>query len=317
MNAHESLLFALQGSQALGDLIARQLDIPLHLPEEREFSGREHKIRALVPVEGKRIYVVHSLNADEQHSVNDKLCRLLFFIGSLKDAGASSVNVIVPYLAYARKDRRTKFQDPVTTRYVADLFVAVGVDSVTTMDVHNLAAFENAFQCATKNLSAMELFVDYFAARLNKQTVSVVAPDVGAIKAAENFRQQLRSKMGTEVDAAFITKQRSRDIVTSSALHGDVDKRHVIIFDDMIDSGTTVGNAMRACRQGGAEKIYAAATHGVFSEQAATLFETAALTQIVITNTVEVGPDFSTIATDKLAVLDSAPLFARSIDGLA
>ena len=84
---------------------------------------------------------------------NDKLCRLLFFIGALKDAGAARVTAVVPYLCYARKDRRTKPNDPVTTRYIAGMFEAVGTDCIVTLEVHNPVAFENAFRCRTVTLT--------------------------------------------------------------------------------------------------------------------------------------------------------------------
>ena len=107
------------------------------------------------------VYVVQSLHGGPSESANDKLCRLLFFIGALKDAGAARVTAVVPYLCYARKDRRTKPHDPVITRYVAGLFEAVGADRVVTLDVHNPVAFENAFRCRTITATAAPLFVDY------------------------------------------------------------------------------------------------------------------------------------------------------------
>ena len=97
---------------------------------------------------------MQSLYADHRQSGNDKLCRLLFFIGALNDAAAARVTAVVPYLAYARKDRKSKARDPVTTRYVAALFEAVGTNAVVTMDVHNLAAYQNAFRCRTEHLEA-------------------------------------------------------------------------------------------------------------------------------------------------------------------
>ena len=99
--------------------------------------------------------------AGRRQSANDKLCRLLFFIGALKDAGAARVTAVTPYLCYARKDRRTKPNDPVTTRYIAGMFESVGTDCVVTLEVHNPVAFENAFRCRTIALTGTPLFVDY------------------------------------------------------------------------------------------------------------------------------------------------------------
>ena len=130
-------LFVLEGSAALGASIAARLGVPLAAHEERDFEDGEHKARPLEPVAGGDVYVIHSLHGGPVQSPNDKLCRLLFFIGALKDAGASSVTAVVPYLCYARKDRRTKSLDPVTTRYVAAMLEAVGTDTVVTLEVHN------------------------------------------------------------------------------------------------------------------------------------------------------------------------------------
>ena len=155
-------LFVLNSSRTFGEQVSLRLALEPGLHEEREFEDGEHKARPLISVRGKNAFVIQSLYADHQQSGNDKLCRLLFFIGALKDAAAARVTAVVPYLAYARKDRKTKPRDPVTTRYVAALFEAVGTDAVMTLDVHNLAAFQNAFRCRTEHLEANMLFVEHF-----------------------------------------------------------------------------------------------------------------------------------------------------------
>ena len=149
---HELMLFALGASREFGARVAAALDMPLAAHEERAFEDGEHKWRPLVSVRGRDVFVVHSLYGDDAESANDKLCRLLFFIGALKDAAAARVTALVPYLCYARKDRKTKPRDPVTTRYLAALFEAVGTDGIVTLDVHNLAAYQNAFRCRTEHL---------------------------------------------------------------------------------------------------------------------------------------------------------------------
>ena len=154
-------LFALDGSEVLGTSIAASLGSPLAAHEEREFEDGEHKVRPLEAVAGADVYVVHSLHGGPIQSANDKLCRLLFFIGALKDAGAGRVTAVAPYLCYARKDQRTKSFDPVTTRYVASMFEAVGTDAIVTLEVHNPAAFENAFRCRTVALTAAPIFIEH------------------------------------------------------------------------------------------------------------------------------------------------------------
>ncbi len=110
--------------------------------EEREFEDGEHKARPLVSVRGRDVYVIHSLHGGPGQGANDKICRLLFFLATIREGGAARVTAVIPYLAYARKDRQTKSRDPVTTRYMAQLLEAMGVDAVVTLDVHNIVAFQ-------------------------------------------------------------------------------------------------------------------------------------------------------------------------------
>jgi ribose-phosphate pyrophosphokinase len=143
----EHLIFALGASRGFGARVADAMGTTLAVHEEREFEDGEHKTRALISVRGRDVYVLHSLYGDAEQSANDKLVRLLFFVGALRDASAGRITAVVPYLAYSRKDRKSKPRDPVSTRYVAEVFEAVGVERVVTLDVHNLAAYQNAFRC--------------------------------------------------------------------------------------------------------------------------------------------------------------------------
>ena len=190
------LIFALNATRDLGTAVARALGLELAPHEEREFEDGEHKARPLISVRGRDVYVVQSLHGGPEASPNDKLCRLLFFAGALRDAGAARVTAVVPYLAYARKDRRTQLRDPITTRYVAQLIEAVGVDRVVTVDVHNLAAFENAFRCPTMHLEARPLFVAHLLPLLREREMAVVSPDAGGVKRAELFRESLARRSG-------------------------------------------------------------------------------------------------------------------------
>jgi ribose-phosphate pyrophosphokinase len=158
MMDEEIRLFALHSNHNFGEKVSKALGIPLSAHEERDFEDGEHKARPLENVRGKDVFVIHSLYSDARQSVNDKLCRMLFFLGALRDASAGRITAVIPYLCYARKDRKTKSRDPVTTRYVAALMEAVGVDRVVTMDVHNLAAYQNTFRCRTDHLEAKQTF---------------------------------------------------------------------------------------------------------------------------------------------------------------
>ena len=313
MNPTDLCLFALNASRDFGESVAHHLGLALSPHEEREFEDGEHKSRPLVNVRRQDIFVVQSLYADGAQSVNDKLCRLLFFIGALKDASAASVTAIVPYLGYARKDQKSKPRDPVTTRYVAGLFEAVGTDRVVTLDVHNLAAFQNAFRCRTEHLQAHGLFVDHFVPLLRGREVVVVAPDAGGIKRADRFRQRLSAALHRPIAAAFAEKHRSDSMVRGDLMVGDVEGRSAIIVDDMIGSGTTIARTVAACRARGAVSVHAAATHGLFVGDAPRILADEGLDSIVVTDSVPPFRLGQGKARDKLVLLGSAPLFGDAI----
>lgn len=310
----ELMLFALGSTREFGCRVADALGVPLAAHEERAFEDGEHKLRPLVNVRGRDVFVVHSLYGDAAESANDKLCRLLFFIGALKDAAAARVTALVPYLCYARKDRKTKPRDPVTTRYVAGFFEAVGTDAVVTLDVHNLAAYQNAFRCLTEHLEAKQLFVEHFRRRLTdpSSAVAVISPDIGGVKRAGAFREALAGALGRDVPLAVMQKERSAGVVSGGGLVGEVAGRVVIVLDDLISSGTTLVRAATAARANGATRVLAAATHGLFAGDADVRLADAALDEIVVTDSVSSGRLTAPAVRHKLVTLDAAPLFARA-----
>lgn len=311
---HQDLaLFDLDPDWGHGHRIAAHLEIPVSPHEERGFEDGELKIRPLVGVRDKDVFVVQSLHGGPHRSVHDKLFRLLIFVGALKDSSARRVTVVAPYLAYARKDRRTKPRDPVTTRYLAALFEAVGTDRVVTMDVHNLAAFENAFRCRTENLEARRLFVDHVAPLLGAERVSVVSPDIGGVKRAERFHASLQRVLGRDVGLAFMEKTRSGGVVGGGTLVGDVSDHTVIVLDDLVSTGTTMLRAGQACRRQGARRIFAMATHGVFASGAPHLLAAPEFEKIVVTDTLKPFRLPVDVVSRRLTVLDTAPLFAEAI----
>lgn len=313
MTREEPLVFALGASRDFGAAVCMRLGVTLAEHEERDFEDGEHKTRPLVNVRDRDVCVIHSLYSDHEQSVNDKLCRLLFFLGAVRDAGAGRVTAIVPYLAYARKDRKTKLRDPVTTRYIAQFFEAVQVDRVLTLDVHNLAAFQNAARNRTDHLDSRKLFVDYFEPIVEAARPVVVSPDVGGIKRAEPFRQMLSRRIEQDVPMAFLEKQRSAGVVSGEAFVGDVENRLAIVVDDIISSGTTLARTANACRSRGAQTVYAAATHGLFVKNAAEVIADPAIEKVAVTNTVppfRLDPD---LQKRKVDVVDAAPLFAEAI----
>jgi ribose-phosphate pyrophosphokinase len=305
-------LFALQASAEIGVAVAAALGQPLAAHEEREFEDQEHKARPLETVRGADVFVLQSLHSGPQQSANDKLCRLLFFVGALKDAGAARVTAVMPYLCYARKDRRTKPNDPVTTRYVASLFEAVGTDSVVTLDVHNPAAFENAFRRPTVALTAAPLFVDYVK-RLPEQKLCVVSPDPGGAKRADLLHEALEAALGRPVGKGLTEKRRSAGIVSGDLFVGDVEEAAVLIVDDLISTGGTLLRTARAARQAGAKRVLALVTHGLFMPGAEAAIMGAVLDRIVITDAVPPFRPSAEVVRAKIEIIPAAPLFAECI----
>jgi ribose-phosphate pyrophosphokinase len=313
MDHHPMSFFGLHGSRELAERVAGCLEVALARHEERNFEDGEHKARPLQNVRGHDVFVLHGLYGDESESGNDKLCRLLFFSGALKDSGAARVTAVTPYLCYARKDRRTKQNDPVITRYVAALFEAAGVDQVIVSEVHNLAAFENAFRCPTWHIESAPLLAAHFAPTLRGQSVVAVSPDAGGAKRAEQFRQALECLIGNDVGSAYMEKFRSAGVVSGTLLAGDVSGKVAVIIDDLISTGGTLIRAARACREAGATRVLAAATHGLFIGGATDLFAEPAIDGITVANTVPPFRVAAEAAGRRLTVLDASPAIARAI----
>ena len=314
MTASPLRLFSLECGRAYGEKVASHIGVALSDHEERDFEDSEYKVRPLVSVRASDAFVIQSLHGDDERSADEKLCRLLFFIGALKDAAAASVTAIVPYLCFARKDRKTKPRDPVTTRYLAALFEAVGTDCIVTLDVHNLAAFQNAFRCRTEHLEATRLFARHFAARIDNPEVVVVSPDAGGVKRAERFRDVLSQVVDRPIGTAFMEKTRSLGEVRGETLVGDVKDKAAVIIDDLISAGTTMARTAKACRTQGATHVFAAASHGLFVGDANRLLAGPDIDELVVTDTIppfRLSPD---LREGKLVELEAALLFAQAIE---
>ncbi|MFN3220104.1 MAG: ribose-phosphate diphosphokinase [Acidimicrobiales bacterium] len=311
------LLFSLDGGAGPGPEIAARIGCSLAAHEERAFDGGEHKTRPLVNVRGRDCWVLASLDGTADRSANDKLCRLLFFVGALREASARTVSVVAPYLCYSRKERQTKARDPVTTRYIAQMFEALGADRVVTVDVHDLASFQNAFRCRTDHLEATSLFVEHGALLAGSRPVTVVAPDIGGVKRAARFQEQLAAALGRPVELAFTEKYRSRGRLTGrDAVLGDVEGRVAVVYDDMIGSGGTMRRVASTLAGRGADEIHLAATHALFTSDATALFADAAVTSVIVTDSVAPGRLDPAVVGERLTVLGLAPLLAHAIEAM-
>lgn len=312
MDAALLRVFVLDGAMALGGRVCRLLGVPACAHEASSHEDGEHSARPLEDVDGCDVFVVQSLHADPLASVADKLVRLMLFTCTLKDAGAARVTAVLPYLAYARQDRQSAARGPVATRYIATLIEAGDADVVMTVDVHNLAAFQNAFRRRTVHLVAGSLFAADMAALAGRREIAVVAPDAGGIGRAGQFRQALAAALGRPVTAAFAEKHRDGKKLSGALLAGEVEGRHAIIVDDIIGTGATIARAAAACRRMGAHSVAAVATHGLFTAGAQHTLQ-GLLDELVVTDTVppfrlESGP-----VRDMLRVVGIAPLLADAI----
>ncbi|MGZ3273340.1 MAG: ribose-phosphate diphosphokinase [Caulobacteraceae bacterium] len=314
-HAASGKLFALNATLDLGQAVAGALGWPLSRHEEREFEDGEHKIRSLESVEGADVFVLQSLHGGPHQSPDEKLCRLLFFIGALKDAGAARVTAVTPYLCFARKDRRTKPFDPVTQRYLAQMIEAVGTDALVTIDVHNPAAFENAFRIRTVALDAAALFAEPFV-NSGGGALCVLSPDPGGVKRAEIVREALEARLGRPVGKAFADKHRSAGVVSGDLLVGEVQDATVLIIDDLISTGGTLLRAAQAARRAGAVKVVAAATHGLFMPGAAGLLMDPAIDRLMVTDSVPPFRLANEPLRSKVETVSVVPLLAETIQRL-
>jgi len=316
MSEPNPCLIALSECADIARAIAASAGLPLAAIEERRFEGGEFKLRPLESVRGRTAFVLQALSATEQAPVAERLVRLLFLLHGLRDAGARERIAVVPYLAYARKDRRTQLRDPVNTRYVAQLLEASGIDRLIALDVHNPAALDNAFRVPVDHLSALPMMADHFARRLSATALTVASPDVGGIKRAQLFRELLQRRLEREVEFAFVEKRRAQDVISTGALVGAGSGRSVILLDDLCASGGTLIRAADLCRAAGAAAVHVAVTHTPLSAGVTAVLEAQSISSVVATDSVcfAAGPPSGASPTAaRMTVLSIAPLIGQAI----
>lgn len=309
------LLYALDPDLTFAQELATSLGLALAPHENRRFEDGEHKLRPLSDPSGHDAYVIYGLHGGPQDSPHDKLCHLLMFIATLREHGAARVTAVVPYLAYARKDRQTKPFDPMTLRYVAQLFEAVGTSQLMVLEVHNVAAFQNAFRCPTVHLEAHRAFDAMVPELVGQRALAVASPDPGGVKRAQLWRESLAQSLLRPVGFAMVDKRRSAGVLSSDNLvAGDVGGMTVLLLDDLIASGDTMRRAALALCQAGAREVLAFAAHGLFIGPAGDVLGAESIAKIIITDSV---PPFRLPATaavrSKLRVASVVPLFAQAM----
>lgn len=312
--AQPPLLFALRESHMLGEAVATAAGLELAPLEEREFEAGEYKLRPLASVRDRAVCVAQSLAGSPGTPVSERLLRLLLLSFGLRDAGASRLTAFLPYLPFARKDRRTQTRDPVSMRYVAQLLEAAGIDRVVALDVHNPAAFDNAFRMPTDHLSALPLFVNHFAAARRDAPLTVASPDIGGVKRAQLLRERLARRLRREVGLAFVEKRRAGGVVSGGRVNGEVGTCDVILLDDLCASGVTLIHAAAALRAAGASRVQVAFTHAPYPPGVHALAAVREIDEIVLTDST--GPAMHRTALElgaRLTVLGVAPLLGAAL----
>jgi ribose-phosphate pyrophosphokinase len=305
-------VFALEPGRGFAERVAAALGVDRDPVEERVFEDGEVKIRALVNVRGADAVVVQSLDGGPAGAAHDRLLRVMFLIGSLKDAGARRVVGVFPYLAYARKDRRTKPQDPLSLRYLAQMLEAVGLDAVMALEVHDLPAFENAFRIPSIPLDTRRLFLDRARELVGSRPLVVVSPDPGGIKRAQLFAEMLEAKGAASRGLAVVEKRRTGGVVSGEMVVGEVKGATPLIVDDLTSSGGTLARSATALVEAGADPPLVAVAHGVFNDEAKAKLAAAPIERLLVTDSV----DPPRLTADDLPVLECvgcAELVAEAI----
>lgn len=287
-------IYALPEIVPLAMRVASAIEIGWAPVEIRTFDDREFKIRPLADPAGRACIVVAQLHGDLTHSPQDRLCMLLFLIAALKDHHARRVDLLIPYLAYARKDRRTQALDPVSLRYVAQLIEAAGADSISTIEVHQPAAFDNAFRIPATALPGHRMLADRVSEALLETPEArwvIGSPDPGGVKRAQIWREALLARPDSRslpsIGFASLDKRRALGVLTGAEqVCGDVEGASVVLIDDLIVSGHTLALAAQALRQAGARRVIAAVSHDLRTPGAQPELNTAGIERLITSDTI-------------------------------
>ncbi|MBD5138519.1 MAG: ribose-phosphate pyrophosphokinase [Ruminococcus sp.] len=305
MNLHgkDIKIFTANSNPKVAEDIAKNLGMPLGQSEVVTFSDGEISVSIKESVRGSDVFVVQSTSSP----VNDHLMELLIMIDAFKRASAGRITAVIPYMGYARQDRKAKARDPISAKLVADLISVAGADRVLSMDLH-CSQIQGFFNIPVDHLLGVPILAPYYVEKFKdcKENVMVVSPDLGSVTRARNFAQRLG------VPFAIVDKRRQRaNVCEVMNIIGDVKGKSVILVDDMIDTAGTLCNAAKAILDiGGAKEVYACATHGVLSGPAIDRIRESVIKELVLLDTIALPEEKK---LDKITVLPVAPVFAQAI----
>jgi ribose-phosphate pyrophosphokinase len=289
---------------ALAQEIASHLDVELSGANLREFANGEIHCRYEASLRGSDVFIIQT----HAGPVNDALMEQLIMIDAAKRASAKRITAVCPYYGYSRQDRKATGREPITAKLVADMLQVAGADRVVSVDLHS-GQIQGFFNVPFDHLIATPVLVAELQ-RLGTSDLVIVAPDAGRVRVAARFSQHLGA------DLAFVHKRRPRGThnqVEALDVIGEVEGRHCVLIDDMIDTASTICAAAELLTERGASAISAMATHGVLSDPALQRLEKSSLERVVVTNTLPIAEDRR---IDKLHVLSVASLIADAIDAV-
>lgn len=296
-------LFAGNATPELAKRIAERLYISLGDATVGRFSDGEIQVQINENVRGGDIFIVQSTCAP----TNDNLMELIVMVDALRRASAGRITAVIPYFGYARQDRRVRSaRVPITAKVVADFLSSVGVDRVLTCDLH-AEQIQGFFDVPVDNVFGSPVLIEDIVKKTDLVNPIVVSPDIGGV-----VRARAIAKLLNDADMAIIDKRRPKANV-AQVMHiiGDVADRDCILVDDMIDTGGTLVKAAEALKERGARRVFAYATHAVFSGTAAKNLANEALDEVIVTDTIPLSAGIR--ALNKVRVLTLSGMLAEAI----
>ena len=289
-------------NQNLAAKISDFLDVSLVDPQLVRFANGEIFCEMEKNVRGADVFVIQSTCTP----VNDNLMELLIMVDALKRASASSITAVIPHYGYSRQDRKVSPRTPISAKLVADLLTTAGTTRVITMDLH-AGQIQGFFNIPFDNIYASPVIMNYIKTSLLGEDTIFVSPDAGGVERVRHYAKKLKR------DIAMIDKRRTgKNVAKAMNIVGDVRGKECIIIDDMIDTAGTLVEACKALKDNGATKVFACATHTIFSDLALTrIQESDDLDQVIVTDTIPLSDAGTKV--DKIKVLSTAELLSKAI----
>ncbi len=299
------MLFTGSANPALAEEVTDLLGVELGAVHRSVFPNGEIYVRYEESVRGADCFVMQSHCQPLSHNIMEHLVML----DALERASAKRLTAVIPFLGYSRQDRKSLPREPISARLMCDLFVAAGADRLVSMDLHSQQV-QGFVSKPYDHLTAKPVFNQYLQQNVDGPMV-IVSPDSGRVKEASKYARS------NDADVAFIHKRRSvvkHGVVAALQVVGDVEGKHAIIVDDMIDTAGTVAAAAELLMERGAVSVRAMATHGVLSSPAADRIRTAPIEEVVVTNTLPVPDEAADLPN--LTVLSIASILADALKAI-